>query len=246
MTEIASKTKCKKCHLPLSGDYCSNCGQPQRLKRINGKFIASEIASIFNFERGIFYTIKELLIRPDQNVKHFILEDRNRLVKPISFVILCSLIYLIAQNYFKFVDGYINYSELGWENSYVTIIMQWISNNYGFANIIMAIFIALWAKLFFKKYDYNIFEILILLFFLIGIQMLLFSLLGMIESLTDFKILDSISGFVIAYVSWGIARFFDSKKYINYLKAFVSYMLGLLSFTLSAILLGTTIDLLLK
>ncbi len=50
---------------------------------------------MINFDKGIFYTIKELLIRPGENIPKFIHNDRNRLVKPLIFVIVCSLIYTI-------------------------------------------------------------------------------------------------------------------------------------------------------
>lgn len=57
----------------------------------------------------------------------------------------------------------------------------WGKNNYGYASIIMAVFIAFWIKVFFRKYQHNFFEILILLSFLMGVGMLLFSLFGLFE-----------------------------------------------------------------
>jgi predicted tellurium resistance membrane protein TerC len=76
--------------------------------------------------------------------------------------------------------------------------------------------------------------------------MLIYTIFGIIESLTEFKVLQigGLLGFV--YVSWAIGRFFDKKKKINYLKGFLSYILGMLTFTLAAIALGTTIDFLIN
>ena len=144
---------CKKCKSEIRQNYCSNCGSPAVLKRINGQYILKEISSVLNFDRGILYSIRELLLTPGKNIQSFILEDRNRLVKPIIFIIITSLIYTLAQQFFRFEDGYVNTG--GFEESATTKIFGWIQSNYGYANILMAIFIAGWIKVFFRKYEYN-------------------------------------------------------------------------------------------
>ena len=44
-----------------------------------------------------------------------------------------------------------NFSEAGWGDSSIGAILAWVSANYGFVNILMAGFIALWIKLFFRE-----------------------------------------------------------------------------------------------
>ena len=232
---------CKNCETEVIQNYCPNCGTPVVLKRINGQYILKEISSVLNFDRGILYTIRELLLRPGKNIQTFVLEDRNRLVKPIIFIIITSLIYTLAQQFLHFEDGYVNAG--GFEESATTNIFGWIQKNYGYANIIMAIFIAGWIKVFFRKYEYNFFEILILLCFLMGIGMLIYTVFGLIESITKIQILQ-IGGMVeLVYTSWAIGRFFDKNKKANYLKGFLSYLLGMITFFLAAIILGMGIDL---
>ena len=232
---------CKNCETEVIQNCCPNCGTPVVLKRINGQYILKEISSVLNFDRGILYTIRELLLRPGKNIQTFVLEDRNRLVKPIIFIIITSLIYTLAQQFLHFEDGYVNAG--GFEESATTNIFGWIQKNYGYANIIMAIFIAGWIKVFFRKYEYNFFEILILLCFLMGIGMLIYTVFGLIESITKIQILQ-IGGMVaLVYTSWAIGRFFDKNKKANYLKGFLSYLLGMITFFLAAIILGMGIDL---
>jgi hypothetical protein len=232
---------CKNCETEVIQNYCPNCGTPVVLIRINGQYILKEISSVLNFDRGILYTIRELLLRPGKNIQTFVLEDRNRLVKPIIFIIITSLIYTLAQQFLHFEDGYVNAG--GFEESATTNIFGWIQKNYGYANIIMAIFIAGWIKVFFRKYEYNFFEILILLCFLMGIGMLIYTVFGLIESITKIQILQ-IGGMVaLVYTSWAIGRFFDKNKKANYLKGFLSYLLGMITFFLAAIILGMGIDL---
>jgi hypothetical protein len=232
---------CKNCETEVIQNYCPNCGTPVVLKRINGQYILKEISSVLNFDRGILYTIRELLLRPGKNIQTFVLEDRNRLVKPIIFIIITSLIYTLAQQFLHFEDGYVNAG--GFEESATTNIFGWIQKNYGYANIIMAIFIAGWIKVFFRKYEYNFFEILILLCFLMGIGMLIYTVFGLIESITKIQILQRGGMVALVYTSWAIGRFFDKNKKANYLKGFLSYLLGMITFFLAAIILGMGIDL---
>jgi hypothetical protein len=50
----------------------------------------------------------------------------------------------------------------------------------------------------------------------------------------------------IFYMTWAIGDFFEEKKSMNYLKAFFAYVLGFATFGLSAMLLGTLINLVIK
>lgn len=212
------------------------------LQRIDGKYIWDEISSVLNFEKGLLYTIKELLIRPGKTVRAFIQKDRNRLVKPIIFIIICSFIYSIVQQTFNFEDGYVGYSFV--KESAINSIFDWVSKNYGYSNLLMGIFIAFWVKIFFGKYHYNFYEILILLCFLMGIGMLLFAFFGVADSLIDLKIIDKGYFIGIIYILWGIVLFFDKKKFMNYPKAIASYFFGVITFMIGIFILGTIIDLL--
>jgi len=233
---------CKNCKTEVNQNYCPNCGIPISLQRINGRYIFKEITSVLSFDKGILLTIKELLIRPGQNIKSFIHEDRNRLVKPLIFLIICSLIYTVAQQLLYFEESYVNNGGLE-ESSAVIIITEWIQQHYGYANILMAIFIAMWIKLFFRKYNYNYFEILILLCFVMGIGMLIYMIFGIIESVTEISVLHFGGIFGLAYVAWAIGRFFDKTKKVNYLKGLLSYLLGMITFIFVVTILGVGIDL---
>ncbi len=233
---------CKKCESKLHGNYCSNCGQPQSIERINSHYITSEIGSVLNLQKGLFFTIKELAIRPGKNIRTFISEDRTRLVKPVMFVVICSLIYTIFENIFGFEDKYIDL-QFDSSNSTISLIFQWITQNYGYSNILTSVFVAIWIKIFYRKYDYNFYEILIMLLFISGIQMLMFTLLGILEGLTKTSILSFGTYIVLMYAFWATAQFFDKRKILNYIKAPISYFLGLITFFLVAIVIGIITDL---
>ena len=232
-------SECKNCNHDLDGNYCSNCGHPTKLKRIDSHYIKNELRNLFYLEKGFFYSIKELIIRPGQSVRKFVSEDRNRLVKPVTFLIVTSLIYTLINLYFHIDDEYVNYESI--EDSAISTILRWILEHHGYGNIIMGIFIAFWTKTFFKKYGYNFFEILILLCFLMGIEMLVCSIFGIIEGVTNIQLAYIASLLGSTYTIWATAQFFENKL-TNYLKATAAAALGWLLFILSIVFSGIAVD----
>lgn len=230
---------CRNCGKNAQGDFCSNCGLRQEIRRIDSRYLINEFGQIFNFDRGILFTIKTLLIRPGTSVRNFINGDRVRMMKPLLFLIISSLIYTVIQRIFGFEDMYMTAN--GSDHELEVRIMQWIQANYGYANLVMAIFISLWAKLFFRKHQFNLFEVIILMCYLMGIGMLAFALFGMLQSITGINLLQIIGSLAILYVSWGIATFFNGKKWYNYLLGFFSYILGFLSFVFIVLMIARLI-----
>jgi hypothetical protein len=237
---------CKNCNTEINSKFCPDCGQPASLKRIDGKYIIHEIEHVLHFERGILYTIRELITNPGQNIRNYLSENRSRLVKPIIFIIITSLIYSLTVSIFHIEDGYVKFE--GDATKYTTQlkITKWIQSHYGYANLIMGVFTAFWIKLFFKKHKLNLFEIIIMLCFVMGMGMLIFSVFALLQGLTNLNLM-SIGGMVgIAYCTWAIGHFYGKTQIINYVKAFFAYILGMITFILLATILGITIDLILK
>ena len=238
---------CKNCNIEIDSKFCPDCGQPTNLKRIDEKYIIHEIEHVLHFERGILYTIRELATNPGQNIRKYLLENRSRLVKPIIFIIITSLIYTISNHLFHIEDGYVKYHEAKDEApSAVSTIVKWVQDHYGYANIMMGIFIALWLKLFFRKYNYNFYEVLIMLCFVMGMGMLIFSVFVIIQGIIHYNIM-TIAGIIgIAYCVWAIGQFYDKNNIANYIKGFFAYILGMITFWIFPVLIGTIIDLINK
>lgn len=238
---------CKNCNKEVNSKFCPECGQPTNLKRIDGKYIIHEIEHVLHFERGILYTIRELSTNPGQNIRNYLLENRSRLVKPIIFIIITSLIYTILNHLFHIEDAYVKFREAKDEtSSTVGSIVKWVQGHYGYANIMMGVFIALWLKVFFKKSNYNFFEILIMLCFVMGMGMLIFSIFVIIQGITHFNLM-TIAGVIgVVYCVWAIGQFYDKKKPVSYIKGLFAYILGMITFWIFPILIGTIIDLINK
>jgi hypothetical protein len=94
---------------------------------------------------------------------------------------------------------------------------------------VVAIFIAFWIKVFFRKYGYNFFELLVLSFFILGTAMYFFTLAGIVDLMVPNVVADKIVVIGVLHLSWAIGRFFG-KKFIHYVKGLLCYILGLISF----------------
>ena len=76
--------------------------------------------------------------------------------------------------------------------------------------------------------------------------MLIYSFFSLFQGLFQIDLMQiaGILGFL--YSAWAIGQFFDKSKFLNYVKALFSYFIGFLTFSLTAILIGTLIDLIFK
>jgi len=240
---------CKNCNHQIAEKYCPNCGQSASLKRIDGHYIIHEIQHLLHFEKGIFFTAKQLFLKPGIAIREYIDDNRNRLMKPVPFLILTSLLFTFAGHFFDPKKFYGNQDETEklFGKSHISDIMFWIQGHFGYANIIEAVFIALAVRVIFRKHHYNWYEITTLMCFIIGQSMLYFtveSLFIPIMSRQIFMTILSIIAFV--YPTWVIGQFYGKSKVSSYVKAFFAFILGYLFFYVTIILTGLIIDLLTK
>jgi len=239
---------CKKCNEPFNGNYCPNCGQPAQLKRIDRHYFIQEIASAFNAERGMVYTIKRMLISPGNSVRQYITEDRSQYVKPITFLFTASVIYALVNHicHIEVENYYFNTDVL--KQSTISFIFGWLMNNRGYAGIIIGFLMTFWIKLFYRKSGYNFFEIFVLLCFVSGISTLFLSVVSILQVLTPvhWNLIKILTPIVVAYHIWSIGQFFDSKKAVNYIKASFAFILGAITLSFIVTLIGILIDNIIK
>ncbi|MEA5141535.1 DUF3667 domain-containing protein [Arcicella rigui] len=216
------------------------------LERVDRKYAVEEFLNLIGYERGFLFTVRELLFRPDKLIHHYLNTDRNACTKPVTFLILCSVIYSLITSYLE-VD-LLSEEQLKkqYGTSSVNDVMLWVQNNYGYANILMLVFIAFWTKRFFRKYSYNIYEIGVLLCFIMGEGMLWFSIHPIVTKFVSNTVFDSVFYLsIVFYVAWAIGQFFE-KGFKSFLKALFAYLLGFGSFDIVLILVAVAMDLIAK
>lgn len=231
---------CPTCNTPIPDNFCGHCGRPAHMHRVDWHYIVHEIQHVLHFEKGILYTIGALLKAPGTSIRTFITADRSRLVKPVLFVIITSLIYSVITHLFHTEEKYIAY--YGEIKSSIGAMTLWLQAHYGYANLIMSIFIAFWLKLFFRSQGYNFFEMIILLCFAMGMNMLIFAVFALFQGLTGLETMGPAGVIGFAYTTWAIGHFFDGKGIGKYAKALAAYLLGMMVFMLAIVAVGLLID----
>jgi hypothetical protein len=223
------KSNCRSCNEPVEKKYCSNCGYPVIIQKINFKYILSEIGEFFFANKGLLYTVKRVLISPGHSVRMFINEDRYRFVKPITFLFITTLIYALILHIFGVKSTVIQYNIDATVLN--TVMIDWLISNPRYTITLTILLIAFWVRVLFRKAGYNYFEIAILLCFITGITTLLDTIAVIINSLmntTGYDIISAVNGIGFIYMTWGIVQFFGQKMIKNYLKALLAIIISVL------------------
>ena len=174
---------CKNCDHTFQGNYCNNCGQAANLPELSIHFVWHEIQhGIFHFDNGIFYTVKQLLIRPGHTAREFINGKRVYHFKPISLVVVLATFYGILVHYFidNTLDVKIDTTAENVVNIYENFI-RWNMNHFAFTSLALTLIATITSFYIFRKQGYNFVEHLILnalyLSLILVVTLLLFPLL---------------------------------------------------------------------
>ncbi|MEM9887348.1 MAG: DUF3667 domain-containing protein [Bacteroidota bacterium] len=85
----------------------------QSQERIDFRYILDGILKVFNFEKGLFLTTRELLLRPGNMIKDYLSGARRKYTHPIQFVFVYVGLWALFLNQFKldnagFLQGFEN------------------------------------------------------------------------------------------------------------------------------------------
>jgi len=88
---------CKHCGEQFEGDYCNKCGEKvyHDHHKTVGHLLEEAFHFITHFEGSFFKTLKTVFTRPGQLSYDYCKGVRKKYFKPISFFLLCVVIYLL-------------------------------------------------------------------------------------------------------------------------------------------------------
>jgi len=243
-----SMERCKYCGGAVNGDYCSDCGQPVKLKKIDRRYVFNEIADVLNVNNRMIYTIKRLITSPGNSVRQYITEDRSRFVKPISFVFINALIYTLVHSLFPIgIEDIIPQMDV---SDVEHNIYKWTQENSGYMTLLIGLFMAFGIKIFFRKAGYNLYETFILLCFVFGLTLLFDVVFIFLQKITGLNLTQVFTIAETLYITWAVGQFFDDKKAVSYIKALLSFLFALLMLILASgvisVIIFTAIDLISK
>lgn len=239
---------CSTCKTDSSGDFCSSCGNPLVIHRIDKSYLTQELLKLIGYERGFLYTAKGLLLRPGKVIREYIQEDRQKITKPITYLILTSLIYTFISHYFKTDMIQNEMLKRMYGDSLTYQLFYWVQNNYGYANLLLLVPITLWARFLFGDYKYNLYETFVVMSLVMAEGMLLYTLHVVLNfTFPTIALLNEfIMGFImLVYLTWSIGQFYEGKR-LSYFKALLSYVLGMTTFQVVIVIVGTILSIVLK
>lgn len=93
-------TNCLNCQTPVSGNFCSHCGQENRPNKLSvGQLLSQFFSGLLNYDGRLFRSIRLLFTRPAQLTFAYLEGKRMQYVNPVRFYLFTSAIYFLFSNY---------------------------------------------------------------------------------------------------------------------------------------------------
>ncbi len=212
----ANQPKCLNCGNVLIGKFCNNCGQKADTHRITLKhFITHDlIHGVWHVEKGLFFTIKESLLRAGKASMEYIEGKRIKYynVFYLSLLLLGLNIFLI--HYFQKTPEH--NLEIGGD---MTAVTEFFKSNIKIIILLFIPVISINAYFIFRKSKLNIAEQMIIvgflfcgMIFLSILQNLLDAIPPPFENFLDFTLIPIIDAVLLLLPAYTYYQAF-SKKY---------------------------------
>jgi len=138
---------CKNCQAAIEGRYCSNCGQATSTARLDLHVVWHDLQhGLLHVHKGIFYTLRELFLRPGLTIRSYLDGQRIRHFQPLSMVIVLAALYAWLRHLAH--SPVVTYS--GNAGTAVAIAADFIEHHYGLAEVMLLPVLALCSYLFFR------------------------------------------------------------------------------------------------
>ena len=155
--------KCRNCGCSCTSNYCPDCGQSVKEKRLENKtFFIGLLSGLTRINQGFLYTAWQLLIHPWKVIRDYIQCRRVRYVTPISMlIVVCFISAFVSGLIPSEPDGVVEDTgtgQVGFIYKMILTIADFIMNNMVVRNLtiyipaVLAIPIVYW-KVGARKYN---------------------------------------------------------------------------------------------
>jgi hypothetical protein len=151
---------CANCGRAIDGtdqSFCPTCGQPTPAHRIDWHFLGHELEhSVLHMDRGIFYSLKNLMLRPGRFIRDYIEGRRARQVKPLLLLMIMAAAIVFLAKYFLEGDLIGSAMSVGGTgaarsaNAFAAV-KNWMNANYAVATLLLLPFEAAAFRLAFHR-----------------------------------------------------------------------------------------------
>jgi hypothetical protein len=240
---------CKNCGFRVEGNFCSHCGQKSTVSRIDFSNFLKEVSeSFFQINKGFFYTLRELFVRPGNSLNEFLDGKRKSHFKPIAYLLTLSTVYFLTtqitnQNTWigDVVTGWLEGAAEQNSNAAIPEIAAWFLTNYAYLTLLLLPVFSLASYISFFKFGKTYLEHVVVNSYLTGHQAIFYSLFVLGRTVTDSDVMEMLPLLVaVSYTFWVFWQFFSAgNRTLNILRSILTYVLYLIfSFLLLGILVG--------
>lgn len=231
---------CKNCDHSTEGNFCIHCGQSTKVDRINLHNFLSEISSsVFQINKGLFYSMKELFVRPGHSIREYLSGKRKNHFKPIAYAFTLSTIYFLLSQFLESgtfmndaIEGFLNSSSTTPEgDTHELAILNWFAKNYAYTVLMLLPLFSLASYLAFLRSGYNYLEHFVLNAYITGQQAIIYSFAAILSLIiNNHDLLASSSLYIsIAYTVFVFWQFFSKQSRIAIvLRSILTYALYLI------------------
>lgn len=239
---------CKNCGHPVDGNFCTHCGQKSSVTRVSLSSFLDEIStSVFQINRGFFFTLIQLSLRPGKVLKEYLDGRRKRYFKPIAYLLILSTLYLLSaqatnQNTLigdLFTGWFNRESELN-SNAELPEFASWLLAHYPYLALIMIPVFSLASFVAFYKFDKNYLEHLLINSYITGHQAIIYSLFVVLGTITDSDLMVILSlSVAVLYNFWVFIQLFSEGHVVmNIMRVITAYFIyAIISAALMIVLL---------
>lgn len=218
---------CLNCGNTFEGNYCPKCGQSIHTHRIDWHYLLHDLQHFLHLDNSLFYTAKQLLIRPGEAIRDFINGKRVPYFGPLATLLTIAGIYILIYHL-----G--NIDPLNILNQMIYLLNDllysgnlnfpsWIVDNYAFIELLIFLpMFSIASFIVFYKTQYSLFEHFAINAYLSAQRMLIgvltFPILLLFkDGLFSNFIQVAISLLELGFTIWAFMTFF---KYTNKLRRF--------------------------
>lgn len=217
---------CYNCGTKLVGKYCSNCSQKSDTKRLDFKHFMQHdiIHGAFHFDKGLLYTLKEIMLRPGKVTNDYISGKRVRYYNFFYLSLLIIGFTLLLQSLHQE-----NITLTGKSATYIET-RNFASKNIKYILLSFIPFFALSSRIVYRKVHFNIAEHTIIA----SVTLIYFLVLNLLSEVLDLTriqisnnaIFSTLSGLLIVYIYYQtFKQHYTTKKWVNALNAFLTLVL---------------------
>lgn len=160
--------RCLNCGTQAKGNFCSYCGQSTKTGRIKSSVVFDEMQHNFlHLHRGLLFTLRSLLVVPQQVIEGYIAGKRKKYISPIQYLFVGAAFYSLVLHFFGvYPDSEVVAPQLSGNET--NLIYRFYYNYYSLWLVVTLPVSAFSSFLFFRKHHYNYMEHLVMYAYITG------------------------------------------------------------------------------